>query len=78
MKKIKVPKVLYLSFYIILRFFPELEREYIEIKDIQKCRGITLRKGFFRFIKAYTLPIIFVLLERAEEISIALYLKKKF
>lgn len=78
LRKLHLPRTIYLSFYIILRFLPELEAEYNEVNEIQKSRGITIKKyGLFKYLKSYFLPVIYTMLQRADELSIAVYLREK-
>ena len=76
LKKWRLPKSVYLSLYIALRFLPQLEKDFHEIKDLNKLKGITPKKPF-SFIKATLLPLLYTLFERAEELSIAYYLREK-
>jgi len=76
MKKARIPKPIYLSFYIMLRFLPEIEKSFAEIMHVQKIRGITIRQPI-RYVKSIFLPIIYTLFERSDELNIALYLKEK-
>ncbi|MBU0758617.1 MAG: energy-coupling factor transporter transmembrane protein EcfT [Nanoarchaeota archaeon] len=77
LKKLNLPEQIYLSFYIVLRFLPELEYEYNEIRTIQKSRGIYFWKDPMLFIKAHFVPLIQTVIERADELSIAFYLREK-
>lgn len=77
LKRMKMPRTVYIAIYSLLRFLPELEYEYIEIKNMQRLRGIRLRNGLIKYLKAHFLPMIYVLLDRADELSIALYLREK-
>ncbi len=76
MEKKHFPESIYLPFYVMLRFLPELERDLVEIRSIQKTRGITAKKPF-KYLKSILLPLLFTMFEKAEDISIAYYLRKK-
>ena len=76
LKKIHCPESIYLSIYIALRFLPELERDFKEIKDLQKLKGITLRNPL-KYFKSQFLPLTYIIFDKADELSIAYYLKKK-
>ena len=77
LKKLKFPKIIWLSLYITLRFLPELERDYHSIKEIQKIRGLTMKKGLIKHLAAHFIPLILLIITKAEELSIAFYLKEK-
>ena len=77
LKKLKFPKEIWLSLYITLRFLPELERDYHSIKEIQKIRGLTMKKGLLKHLAAHFIPLILLIITKAEELSIAFYLKEK-
>lgn len=76
LRKLRVPEPITLALYVTLRFFPEIEREFTHITQIQKLKGITLRNPL-RFIRAYTLPLFYTVFDRADELSIAYYLREK-
>ncbi len=75
MQRLHLPKTLTLSFYIMLRFLPEIEHQYREIVEVQKARGLTIRRPF-EYIRGHFVPLIMVLIERVEELEIAFYLKR--
>jgi len=80
MKRAKFPRVIYLSTYIMLRFFPEIEYEYKELIQVLKLRNIFIKwnsiKSWMNYLRYFFVQMIFILLKRAEEISIALYLRE--
>ena len=51
LKRMKMPRTVYIAIYSLLRFLPELEYEYIEIKNMQRLRGIRLRNGLIKYLK---------------------------
>ncbi len=75
-KRIHLPKTIYLSLYIVFRFFPEIERDFREIRQIQRLRGYS-GKNPFSYLKATLFPLVFLLFERIDEISVACYLREK-
>jgi len=77
LQQLRLPNWLYLPVYIVFRFLPELEKDFMNIRHIQKTRGITPKNGIFTFLKGHFVPVIIMLLERGEELSIAFYLKEK-
>jgi len=83
LKKLNAPKQLYLPVYIILRFFPTLEKDYEDIRQIQQIRGfhycftMLSPKKLFRFLKSYFLPLLYTAFERADELAIAFYLRER-
>jgi len=76
MRKMKFPEWIYLPFYVLMRFLPEIERDFIEIRQIQKIRGISPRNPV-RYLQAILLPLLFTVFQKAEDISIAYYLREK-
>jgi len=72
--RIRLPKFIVIPFYIVLRFLPELEKSYVEIRQIQGLRGIRPQRPFL-YLKSIFVPVISVILDRSEELSIAFYLK---
>jgi energy-coupling factor transporter transmembrane protein EcfT len=42
LKRMGLPEAVYLPFYVVLRFLPELERDHQEIRQLQKLKGITI------------------------------------
>ncbi len=74
LKFLRFPKFIVIPFYIVLRFLPELEKSYSEIRQIQELRGITPKRPFL-YLKSIFVPVISVILDRAEELSIAFYLQ---
>jgi energy-coupling factor transport system permease protein len=76
LKKMGIPETIALSIYIVLRFLPELEKDFIEIKQIQRIRGITLKHPL-HYIKAHLLPMLFIVMEKADELTIAYYLRNQ-
>ncbi len=76
LKKARFPEEIFLPFYVLLRFLPELERDFYEIRAIQKTRGFS-RKRPLVYLKAVLVPLFITALDRAEQISIAYFLRKK-
>jgi len=76
MKKARLPEFIYLPVYIVLRFLPEIERDLHEIRAIQKIRGSSPRHPI-RYFKAIFVPLLLTIFERADQIAIAYYLRKK-
>ncbi len=76
LKKIRLPETIYLPAYVLFRFLPEIEHDLAEIMAIQRLRGITKRKPLL-FLKSVMLPLLFTSLQRADELAIAYYLRKK-
>lgn len=76
MKKLRFPELIYLPFYVVLRFLPELERDFQEVMAVQKLKGITWKQPG-EYFKSLFLPVTYVVFERADELSIAYYLKNK-
>lgn len=80
MKRLRFPRSIYLSIYIMLRFLPEVEYEYRELRDILKIRGIrfrVLKAGtWLPYLRSFFVPLVVMLLNRAEEIAIAVYLRE--
>jgi len=76
MKESRLPESIYLPAYVVLRFLPEIERDLQEIICIQKIRGETPRKPL-RYFKSIFVPLFLTVFERADQISIAYYLRKK-
>lgn len=76
MKKAGLPEAIYLPFYVVLRFLPELERDHQEVRQLQKLKGITLRQPR-EYFKSLFLPLVYVVFDRADELSVAYYLKNK-
>jgi energy-coupling factor transport system permease protein len=76
LKFLRLPRFIVIPFYIVLRFLPELEKSYSEIRQIQGLRGITTKRPIV-YLKSIFVPVISVILDRAEELSIAFYLKQE-
>lgn len=76
LKKLRVPEFIFLPLYVLLRFLPEIERDLLEIAAVQKVRGISPKKPLL-YLKAVFVPLFLSSLEKAEQISIAYYLRKK-
>jgi energy-coupling factor transport system permease protein len=75
MKKMRFPEVVYLPFYVVLRFLPELERDFQEVRQVQKLKGVSIRQPG-KYFKSLFLPLTYVVFERADELSIAYYLRQ--
>ncbi len=76
MKKLYFPEEIYLPFYVLFRFLPEIEQDLSEIIGIQKIRGISKKRPLF-YIKSILLPLLFTSLQKADDLAIAYYLRKK-
>ena len=76
MKKAGLPEAIYLPTYVVLRFLPEIEKDLQEIIAIQKIRGISPRRPL-RYFRAIFVPLLLTVFERADQISIAYFLRKK-
>jgi energy-coupling factor transport system permease protein len=76
MKKAHFPEIVFLPIFIVFRFLPEVERDFSEIRDIQKIKGISMKKPVL-FIKSLLVPLFITSLEKADELAIAYYLRKK-
>ena len=76
MKKAKLPEFIYLPAYVVLRFLPETEKDLHEIIAIQKIRGETARRPL-RYFKSIFVPLVLTVFERADQVAISYYLRKK-
>ena len=76
MRKVRLPEFVYLPVYILFRFLPELEHDLIEIKGIQKTRGVTKKKPVL-FVRSLLIPLLFTVLQKSDELAVAYYLRKK-
>ncbi|MCX6799049.1 MAG: energy-coupling factor transporter transmembrane component T [Candidatus Diapherotrites archaeon] len=76
MKRAKLPEFIYLPAYVVLRFLPETEKDLREIIAIQKIRGETARRPL-RYFKSIFVPLVLTVFERADQVAIAYYLRKK-
>ena len=76
MKKLRFPEAIYLATYIVLRFLPELERDFQQVKDLQRLKGITWRTPAL-FVQSLFLPLIYLVFERSDEVAVAYYLREK-
>jgi energy-coupling factor transporter transmembrane protein EcfT len=76
MKKLRFPESIYLATYIVLRFLPELERDFQQVKDLQRLKGITWRKPAL-FLQSLFLPLIYLVFERSDEVAVAYYLRER-
>ena len=76
MKRVKLPEFIYLPVYVLFRFLPEIERDLLEIKSIQKLRGISPKKPLLYF-KSILLPLLYTLFQKSDELAVAYYLRKK-
>lgn len=74
MERMPFPKSFVLSFYIMLRFLPEIEQQYKEILLVQKARGLSMKQPI-EYIIGHFVPLIMILLERVDELEIAFYLR---
>lgn len=76
LQKMKVPEIISLPLFVMFRFLPELEKDFLEIRDIQKLRGITLKKPF-HYLKSILVPLFITALQKSDELAIAYFLRKK-
>ncbi len=76
MKRTRIPETVYLSLYIVLRFLPEMEQDLKEIRELNKLKGVSWKKPV-RFLQAHFLPLLLIIFQRTEELSIAYFLRKK-
>ena len=76
LRRLKIPEAVSLPVYIVLRFLPEIERQFEDIKAIQRLKGATWKNPGL-LIARHLIPLTFVVLERANELSIAYYLRRK-
>jgi len=76
LRRLRLPEMVYLPVYVLFRFLPEIEHDLEEIISIQKMRGVS-RKRPFLFLRSVLVPLLFTSLQRADELAIAYYLRKK-
>ena len=76
MKGLRFPEEIYLPVYIMFRFLPEIEKDLLEIRGIQQLRGISPKQPF-EYIKSLLLPLFYTLFQKADDLAIAYYLRKK-
>ena len=75
MRNIGLPETLYLALYVALRFLPEVEHEMHAVRAAQKLRNSSVNPVSASV--ALLVPMLYVLIDRADELSIAYYLRKK-
>jgi energy-coupling factor transporter transmembrane protein EcfT len=76
LRKLRLPKSFCLAVYISLRFLPEVEKDFSEIRAVQKTRGITPKKPLL-FLKSHFIPLVYLILDRTDQLTIAYHLKEK-
>ena len=76
MKRVHFPEVVYLPVYILFRFLPEVEIDLLEIRALQKVRGISSKQPV-EYTKSLLLPLFYTLFQKADDLAIAYYLRKK-
>jgi len=76
LRRMRFPEAIYLPVYVLFRFLPEIEHDLIEIAAIQRLRGITKRKPVL-YLKSVLIPLLFTVLQKADKLAIAYYLRKK-
>ncbi|MBN1940578.1 MAG: energy-coupling factor transporter transmembrane protein EcfT [Candidatus Diapherotrites archaeon] len=76
MRRLYFPELIYLPVFALFRFLPEIERDFKEIRDIQKTRGIS-KKQPLKYVKSILVPLFITVLEKSDELAIAYYLRKK-
>ncbi|MBN1386183.1 hypothetical protein JW968_04385 [Candidatus Woesearchaeota archaeon] len=80
LRRLRVPEPIYIPMYIMLRFLPELEMDYKEIREMQKIKRIrfSLKPGPLKiFMRSLFVPLITIIIERSREIAVILYLKRE-
>jgi len=75
-QKLKMPEAISLPIFALFRFLPEIERDFLEIRDIQKLRGINPKRPL-HYIKSILVPLFITALQKSDELAIAYYLRKK-
>lgn len=76
MKRLRFPEVVYLPVYIMFRFLPEIEKDLLEIRGIQRLKGIS-PKHPVEYTKSLLLPLFYTLFQKADDLAIAYYLRQK-
>lgn len=76
MKRLHFPEAIYLPTYVLFRFLPELEQDFLEIMAIQRLKGAKKRKPLL-FLKSIMLPLLFTVLQKSDDLAIAYYLRRK-
>ncbi len=76
LKWLRVPESVALSVYVVLRFLPELEKDFNEVVLLQKTRQITWKHPWV-YLKSLLVPLCFIVIDRANELAIAYYLREK-
>ncbi|MFH1591369.1 MAG: energy-coupling factor transporter transmembrane component T [archaeon] len=79
--RLRLPFQFSLSIYLVLRFLPEIQREYMLVRDAQRLQGVEWSWRGWASIKesmqTFLLPLFSLMLNRAGELSVALYLREK-
>jgi len=75
-RSFRMPEIIALPVFVLFRFLPEIERDFLEIRGIQKMRGISPKKPLY-FAKSLLIPLFITVLQKADELAIAYYLRKK-
>ena len=76
MKRLRFPEAIYLATYIVLRFLPELERDFQQVQDCQKLKGISWKQPKL-FVQSLFLPLVYLVFERADEVTVAYFLRER-
>ncbi|MDD5148766.1 MAG: energy-coupling factor transporter transmembrane component T [Candidatus ainarchaeum sp.] len=76
MRKLGLPEIVYLPLFALFRFLPELEKDFFEIRDIQKLRKITPAQPA-KYLKSLLVPLFITALQKSDELAIAYHLRKK-
>ncbi|MFH1133935.1 MAG: energy-coupling factor transporter transmembrane component T [Nanoarchaeota archaeon] len=74
LRSLRLPRTLALAVYLMLRFLPEVENDLLEVRDMQKSRGITLSHPV-AFAKSLLIPLVMLVVVRSQEMAIAHFLK---
>lgn len=76
LRRLRFPESLCLAFYTMLRFLPEMEREFREVLHVQRLKGISIKKPL-HFLRGIFVPLVFIILERSDELAIAYHLRQQ-
>ena len=71
MKKLKISDKIAIPFAVMFRFFPALKKEYFDIQDAMKLRGVVWSGGPIKMIEYRFVPLLISLVKVGEELSAA-------
>ena len=71
MKKLKVSDKISIPFAVMFRFFPALKKEYYDIQDAMKLRGVVWTGGPIKMIEYRLVPLLISLVKVGEDLSAA-------